>query len=299
MNEFRKYMHLERFGNEEVEGIELGTAYIFPKIDGTNASAWLDSSGSVCAGSRNRELSIDEDNAGFCAYIHKNDEVKSFLRCHPSLTLYGEWLVPHTLKTYRDDAWRKFYVFDVYDSATDSHLSFEAYSELLERFEIEYLSPLSIITNASRNNLIRELDKNDYLICDGEGTGEGVVIKNYQYQNKYGRVTWAKLVRSSFKEKHKKAMGVGVIPGDKMIEAEIATEYVDDALVNKVHSKIVVECDGWSSKFIPRLLSTVFYDLINEELWNITKRHKNPVIDFGKLYGLTVLRVKEAKPELF
>lgn len=32
--EFRKYMHLERFGNDEVQGIELGTCYIFSKLDG-------------------------------------------------------------------------------------------------------------------------------------------------------------------------------------------------------------------------------------------------------------------------
>ena len=36
---FRQYMHIERFGNEEVLGIELGESYVFPKLDGTNASA--------------------------------------------------------------------------------------------------------------------------------------------------------------------------------------------------------------------------------------------------------------------
>lgn len=30
---FIKYQHLERFGNTEVEGIEVGTVYVFPKID--------------------------------------------------------------------------------------------------------------------------------------------------------------------------------------------------------------------------------------------------------------------------
>jgi hypothetical protein len=38
---FIKYMHLERFGNDEVEGIEIGTTYVFPKLDGTNAQVWL------------------------------------------------------------------------------------------------------------------------------------------------------------------------------------------------------------------------------------------------------------------
>ena len=34
---FLKYMHLERYGNEEVDGIEQGTTYVFPELDGTNA----------------------------------------------------------------------------------------------------------------------------------------------------------------------------------------------------------------------------------------------------------------------
>ena len=39
--EFKEYMHIERFGNEEVTDIELGQCWIFSKIDGTNASVWI------------------------------------------------------------------------------------------------------------------------------------------------------------------------------------------------------------------------------------------------------------------
>ena len=53
---FVKYQHVERFGNLEVQNIELGQCYIFPKIDGTNASVWLED-GDVKAGSRTRESS--------------------------------------------------------------------------------------------------------------------------------------------------------------------------------------------------------------------------------------------------
>ena len=56
---FRKYQHIERFGTMEVEGIELGLCYIFPKIDGTNSSVWLGEDGQIHAGSRKRELSLE------------------------------------------------------------------------------------------------------------------------------------------------------------------------------------------------------------------------------------------------
>ena len=50
---------------------------------------------------------------------------------------------------------------------------------------------------------------------------------------------------------------------------------------------------------IPRLLQTVFYDLINEELWNIIKKHKNPRIDFAYLQRLTITKVKEKRKDIF
>ena len=63
--EFRKYQHIERFGTDEVDGIEFGKCYIFYKIDGTNGSVWLDNDGNLKAGSRNRELTLENDNARF------------------------------------------------------------------------------------------------------------------------------------------------------------------------------------------------------------------------------------------
>lgn len=40
--EFKKYQHVERFGTDETEGINIGKCYVFPKIDGTNSSVWLE-----------------------------------------------------------------------------------------------------------------------------------------------------------------------------------------------------------------------------------------------------------------
>jgi hypothetical protein len=111
---FKKYMHVERFGNKPVQGIELGVTHIFPKIDGTNGSIWLDDLGKITCGSRSRELSItSKDNFGFRGYVLAYKEYENYLQKHPDHRLYGEFLIPHTLKTYRDNAWRKFYIFDV------------------------------------------------------------------------------------------------------------------------------------------------------------------------------------------
>lgn len=299
---FIKYQHLERYGNTEVDGIEVGTCYVFPKLDGTNASVWVDDDKpfgeKFSCGSRNRELTLDNDNAGFMNAMIVNNAVVSYLFANPSHILYGEWLVPHTLKTYREDAWRKFYVFDVYDRKKERLLSYDEYSYDLVDAGVDVIAPIAIIKNGSIEHFTECLSKAHYLVKDGEGSGEGIVIKNYDYHNRYGRQTWAKIVANEFKAKHHLEMGAPVIGGE-IVEEKIATKYVTQALVDKVVAKITNEMDGWSSKYIPRLIHTVYYDLITEETWNFVKEFKNPKVDFKVLSHYVTAKIKELKKELF
>ena len=296
--EFRKYLHVEKFGNDEVQGIELGECYIFPKIDGTNGSVWMDG-GETCAGSRNRQLSIDSDNAGFLKWLLDERRFFDFLCEFPNWRIYGEWLVPHSLKTYREDAWRDFYVFDVWDEEREGFVPYDEYQEPLDRNRVTYIPPICTLKNAAYDSLLKELDNNLYLIEDGKGVGEGIVIKNYNYQNKYGRTTWAKMVTNTFKEKPVHAMGAPNKLCKQMVEQDICDNYIDKPLVDKVYAKIVTEMEGWSSKYIPRLLSTVYYDLVNEEMWNAVKKMKNPTVNFKTLNTLVIMKTKELRPELF
>jgi hypothetical protein len=301
---FKKYQHLERFGTDEVENIELGECYVFPKLDGTNSSVWL-SDGEIQAGSRNRHLTADKDNAGFHAWATRQDNFKSYLAEYPSHRLFGEWLIPHSLKTYKSDAWRQFYVFDVAidrypenDKSDALHyLHYEEYAPILAAHGITHIPPICKLINGSYEQFVSQLRNSVYLIEDGQGHGEGIVIKQYGYRNKYGRTTWAKIVSNEFKEQHVRAMGANEIKGEKLVEDEIVKEYVTVALVEKEYAKIALE--GWNSRQIPRLLSTVFYTLITEESWNFVKKHKNPMIDFSRLQHFTYAAVKRIKPELF
>jgi hypothetical protein len=289
--EFKKYMHIERFGTTEVQNIELGECYIFPKIDGTNASVWLDENGELQAGSRKRHLSVDEDNAGFCKWAKEQLNLLDYLQDNPTHRLFGEWLVPHSLKTYREDAWRQFYVFDVVLS-DNKHLHYCDYKPLLEKYNINYIPPLAIINNPDYEKFVVQLERNVFLIQDGKGAGEGIVIKNYDFFNQYGRQTWAKIVTSEFKEKHSKKMGAPKIKGKKMVEEEIAARYVTTALCEKVKAKIELD-NGFSSKQIPRLLNTVYYDVVKEETWNYIKKYNNPTINYKTLQHFVFKKVKE------
>ena len=296
---FIKYQHLERFGTTEVLNIELGTIHIFPKIDGTNASLWHDGC-SLQAGSRNRHLSLDNDNGGFMAWAVEQMQFEEFFFKYPHLRLFGEWLIPHSLKTYRKDAWRKFYVFDVGILVDDEliYLPFDEYYKILEEFNIEYVPPIAKVDNCTYEKLIEFLNSNNYLIEDGKGNGEGIVIKNYSFKNKYGRNTFAKIVTSEFKEKHIMEMGASYVNMKEPVETEIINEFVTSALVDKVYAKIENE-NGFTSRQIPQLLNTVYYDLVREDCWSFIKKHKNPTINFITLQHLCFNKVKELRKDIF
>ena len=294
--EFKKYQHVERYGTTAVEGIELGTTFVFPKIDGSNCQVYYD--GEVKCGSRNRELTLEKDNAGFMAYIETQDNIKKCVTENKQLRLYGEWLTPHSLKTYRDDAWRHFYVFDVMEQLEDGnerYLPYNEYKPIMDKYGIDYITPLCSLKNASYDDFIKNLDKNVFLIEDGKGCGEGIVIKNYDYKNKFGHIIWAKIVTSEFREKHARTFNNTDRPQEckQMTEIEIVEKYVTSALCEKVKAKVIDECGDWSSKYIPRVLNMVYYDLVNEDCWNFVKEFKQPTINFKTLMSVCYSRTKK------
>lgn len=293
---FEKYQHVERFGADEVADIELGTCLVFPKIDGANASVWLED-GEVCGGSRNRELTDDADNAGFFNAVKTDPRIRAYLEKHPNHRVFGEWLVPHSLKTYRDDAWRRFWIFDIMDG--DRYVPYDEYKPDLDAAGLDYIPPVAVIKNATIDTLMGCLDRNTFLIKDGHGLGEGLVIKNYAYKNRFGRTVWAKIVRTEFKEIHNRTMGAPVVQTEKVVEEAIVAEFVTEALIEKELAKIVNEAGAWSSKMIPRLLGVVFYSLVAEECWSFVKKFSNPKVDFKRLNQYTILKIKSVKPELF
>jgi ATP-dependent RNA circularization protein (DNA/RNA ligase family) len=293
-----KYQHIERVGNDEVDGILVGKVYVQPKIDGANGQIGLDEAGALYCASRNQVLSEAVTNQGFWNHVWDNAVMYlAYLHEHPAHILYGEWMVPHSLKTYRATAWRKFYVFDVWDTAAEKYLPYEDYAPALEACGIEVVPVLAVIHNPTEDKLLQYVQANTYLIEDGKGCGEGIVLKNYAFANRYGRTTWAKIVRNEFKEENRRAFGS---PGVIMVstESRIAEQYVTAGRLDKIKAKMQ-EAGPWSSRRIPEYLNRVWHELITEEMWNILKAHKNPTIDFKLLNRHIIARIKELDPETF
>lgn len=300
---FERYMSLKRLGVKEVEGIEKGKVYIFPKLDGTNGSIWMDSEGEVQAGSRNRHLDETStgDNAGFCKWVRKQDNIIMFMCLNPHLRLFGEWLVPHSLRTYREDAWKEFYVFDVYDHKQERFLSYEEYKELLSGFSINYIPVLEIIENPTKEDILRLLQENTYLV--EEGIGEGIVLKNYNFVNRYGLVVWAKVISDEFYERKGEKPKVIKFPVDDAIERQIVEEYFTEAFINKEYNKMLLEYQNFGREFtkkdIGELMNRLFLELLSEEIIHFVPALKNPIINFKVLKSICAVKIKHTLTEVF
>jgi RNA ligase len=304
---FQKYTHLERWGATEVEGIAQGVVQVFPKLDGTNASVWLSENGELRAASRKRDLSLDDDNAGFMAWAVAQPNLLAYLKAHPTHRLFGEWLVPHALRTYEATAWGRFYIFDIaidkapheilHDSdAQVEYLDFETYKPILSEYNLDFVPLIATLTNPTEDDLMPLLEQNTFLITPEKGYGEGIVLKNYSFKNRYNRMAFAKIVASEFKQRAKKER---VNRNPAGVEVDIAARFVTLALCEKVQAKIVAETGSWSSKYAIRLLSTVYYDIVREDIWEILKAFKNPTIDFKALQQAVFAQVKTLMPLLF
>lgn len=290
-----KYQHVEKLGSDETEGIEKELCHVFPKMDGSNGVIWMGDDGYLHLGSRRRELTADSDNAGFYEKYHDNMNIIRLLKAHPNWVLYGEYMVKHTVK-YKDYLIGKFLIFDIFDGEAKRYLSFEEYIDELHYYHLDFVPLIEIQRRITKSDVDRWLNDCHYGTLDGK-SGEGIVIHAYDYKNKYGRSTWAKVIRDEYKAaKHE---------GKKKIKMDVEMKFIDkyctEAFVGKEYNKLLIEeLEGtWDNKYIPRLLNTIYHTLIKEHSWDLVKENKNPRIDFAYVKYLCDDRVKLYLKDIF
>ena len=294
--DYKKYQHIEKLGTSEVEGILTGQVHLFYKIDGTNACVFLKEDNTLGFGSRNRELSIDNDNAKFMNTLyHSSDgiKLKMYLTKYPNRIVYGEWLIPVTIKRYKKDAWKHFYIFDIFDTETNRYIPFDEYRIDLDTLDLKYIPEIVTLNNPTEEEVRSYLNKTgDFLVT--EGLGEGIVIKNYDFVNRYGRTTWAKVLTEDFlATKHRTRTSNHENKLEHDIEHRIVTTFLTPEFVSKEHSKLIELRGEWNSKMIFELLNRVFNEFWKDNWELILKKFKYPTIDFKTLKRLIDNYVKE------
>ena len=294
---YKSYQHIEKLGTIETEGILVGEVHLSYKIDGSNGCIFLKEDNVLGFGSRKRELNLIEDNMGFMGSFFNDktlySKVLNILQANPNYIIYGEWLVPVTIKRYNPDAWRKFYIFDVLDTETGRYLTFNEYKKILDEYNLLYIPEIAVLNNPTEEEIKSYLDKtNEFLITTG--LGEGIVIKNYDYKNRYGRRTWAKILTEDFrKNKKENRIKNHEAKEESDVELLIINAFLTSEHVLKEKRKIEENYGGWSSKFIMELLNRVFDEFLNDNLHIIIKKLRYPTINFKKLKDYSNNFVKE------
>lgn len=300
VNCYKSYLHVERLGRTETEGLLNGKVYCTFKLDGTNSCVWVDDcSGEIHCGSRRREIGFEaDDNAGFATWMNESgyeqDHIRALCRAHSNYIVYGEWLGRNTfvgaIKKYRKGALSHLWIFDIYDRNEERYLNWEEMEEVLAEFDLlDHRIPLAaVLENPTIDDIIELANNNKFLLEDTDIIGEGIVCKNYSFYNRYGRYTVGKYVREDFNpgnSKPKREIKVGEV------EQMFVEKYLTAAELEKAKAKTVLasgvdfDNDLRNGKFIGMFLNILWKDTIEENIVDFCKRAKNPQIDFAALNG--------------
>lgn len=295
MARYKSFIHVERFETSKFDIIAFlkGTIYIFSKLDGTNMCAWADENGNIHCGSRSREISGEQDNAQSYLYFTteaKFEKLRQWLIRNPDMIIFFEWLhglngskQVGTIKGYiTPGAW----VIDVYNVQEEKYVPYDEYNMWLRPIYDQVVPPLAVLENPSFKDVESYL-VNHFNLAD-DVLAEGIVIKNYDYRDVYGHYQVAKIVNAESKV-GKGRVKMKNLPQDN-IESLIVDAYVTDADCEKCKQKACVKFGleefEINNRTMGFYLNSLYQDLIEEELWTILKKFKQPTIQFGWLRQL-------------
>ena len=195
--EQKKYHSIVRYGHRSTrEVLNRGDQIIIQeKVDGANASfAVVD--GELKCWSRNRELSMSNTLEGFYVWAKQNIEVDKLLE---GVVYFGEWTAQH--KVVYEGYAKQFFLYDIYNLHLEEYVSFSMVRDEAKRlglnlipvfFEGEFESFEQLMSYVGRTALNGKLGQ--------EVSGEGIVVKNVDYRDRFGKQMFVKLVVDKFAE---------------------------------------------------------------------------------------------------
>lgn len=273
---FKAYPKIHRLGKEETDGIlDEGIIIVQEKVDGANTSIWNDD-GVIKCGSRTRELPDTESFNGFVEWVRDNKVIVDYLTANPSHTLFGEWLVRHTI-AYNETSYKKWYLYDILTN--DGFMNLKDVVAISEEKGFDYPTIFAegVLT-------LDEIKSHVGKTTLGEH-GEGVVLKRHGFINKFGDHSYAKIVTEKFKEDNGITFGGNNKHSEVYQEMYFVNKYCTLARVQKIMNKLQPEIDKrLDLEHIPRIASTCYHDMITEEGWEIAKAQR--VVDFKTLQRL-------------
>lgn len=270
--------HLTLDGNPEIVVME--------KLDGANASFKLENGQLKCF-SRNTELNDHETLRGFYNWVQENVDPKRILT---EYIYFGEWLVRHKLDYGENE--KQFYLFDIFDKRSEEYLPINVIKMEAERLGLN-IAPIFYEGEFQSLDHINSFVGKSQL---GE-IGEGVVVKNYNYKDKFGDQVFTKIVSDEFAEKAKTKKQK--LPQQVNELDDFFDTYLTKARVEKILHKLVDEDiieEDFDVTDMGTILrnsgSRIIEDILEEELDSLIKIVKKKI---GKKYPSVVKEVVLSK----
>lgn len=281
MSEMKKYMDVVRLGHKSTAGVlsDEDNIVIQEKLDGANASFKREGD-SIIAFSRNTQLSTENNLRGFYEWTQTLD-VNKLLE---GVIYFGEWLVKHKID-YGSNA-NQFYMFDIYNEYTHEYVNFSMVRDEAMRLHLKIVPVFYEGKYISFEHLESFIGKT-VLGVDG---GEGIVVKNVDYQDQYGKQLFVKLVSDSFREVQKQKAPKD--PNFKSAEQSAVESVLTKARVEKMIYKLIDE-DILDEHFgiedmgtiLKQLGSRVYEDIAKEE-YDVIKNYEEK--DIRRVIGKTL-----------
>lgn len=271
MKDIKRYTDIIRYGKPKTQGViqEGDMISITEKIDGANASFTRDLDNILGVSCYSRKLLLTEENTlrGFYGWV-KDNIVPIKDKLNPNYRYIGEWLVSHKIQ-YKEESYYRFYMFSIWDEETEEYLSDDIVISEAERLglkTVEYFYRGEFISYEHMSSFIGKSN-----ITKDPNMGEGIVVKNVNYKDRYGKQCFVKLVSERFAEVQKQRLPKN--PNITSKEVELIKSILTKPRVDKLMHKLVDEglltkeefCVESMGKLLKLLGNRVIEDMLKEE----------------------------------
>ena len=232
------------------------------KLDGSNASFTADNGELQCF-SRRKKLNQNETLNGFYGWVHENihEYLFDFLEDY---IIFGEWLVKHKIQ-YKEECYKEFYVFDIYDKEEETYLSLKNMHEIAAYLELKTVKTLLIAEPSHHLNILTPQDIQDLVgksdMTVKPNTGEGIVVKYLDGKSEYE--DYYKIVSNEFKEFNKQKMKTEVKNNDSVADYAITRPRMEKMIFRAIEEGRLSEDNIELENFGP-IMKEVGQDFVDD-----------------------------------
>jgi hypothetical protein len=274
MVEQKKFTDVVRLGHKNTVGVlsEGDNIVIQEKIDGANAS-FRRVGNELVAFSRNHQLSEENTLGGFHQFVKELN-----IQIGEGLIFFGEWTNPHKVK-YPEHQ-KKFFLFDIYDVTQGKYLPWETVKRVGQSLGLNLVPVFYEGEYKGFDHLQSFVGKTELGGMLGDiSTGEGIVVKNVDYTDRFGNQMYVKLVTDAFREVQKqkapKDPKVEATQEQKFVDQTVTTARIEKFLHKFVDEGILDEQFGIEDMgiILKNMNTRIYEDIIKEESDLLPEQH--------------------------